>query len=500
MPFLKKALHFSSLNNSENKWAILLGVVVLLPFISVSILGIYNYKTIESSHDIERYEKSKIEINLFQHQFKTQLSQLEQQINEKVLLAFANNGSDGIRSLTSNDSLFSLIVPFSSDGVAQINHEETISVVEKTILNDTKAEMLWAYNFLNDQSANNVWSPVRSLIGNAYLYCWLKKNHNGFCVLLPAKEVYEKLWRSELLQKANKNIHIKDSFMANIGTNHLDQKRSSTSININGIRLNISASPSLNANNSISSLWLILAMTLPLLGLTIAIAWMIFLSHRKQTETATKLLHGTQEIAHELRTPLSNVSLYMGLILQKNTTAEQLEYGEVITNEMQRITRIIDNATELMRGNESKQYEYGNPSDLIDKLRNQYQLSLANSGCNLTSECKDIGNCSYPKYAVEHVVLNLLSNAKKYAPGQKVKLGVYCENNILKVWVENFNDNTLDTATDKDHLVQASGLGLGLMSCERITKSLNGRFYCEINKNGRCYTAHFPLKEEKLNA
>jgi signal transduction histidine kinase len=493
--FIKNKLRLSSLYKTENSWAILLGILVLIPFLSVSILGLHNYKLMESARDIERFERTKIEIQIFKKQLNQQLNKLTQSFTKTVLTSHTENGFDGVRRLVNNASLFALIAPFSGDEPVLANSEQTISYVEKAILTDTIAEISWAQHYLQEQQVSSVWSPVRSIIGNAYLYCWLKNSDSGFCILLPTVEVYKSLWQSQLLQQANQNIYIQDSFMKTIGVNKAsERKQSTTLINIDGLTFNLSASTEKEQNESISEFWLILAMTLPLLGLAIAIAWMIFLSHSKQTTVAKKLLHGTQEIAHELRTPLSNINLYIGLILHKSSTQEQLEHGEIITNEIQRITRIIDNATALMRGNQPEQYEYGNPSNLLYELANQYRLSLLESGCLLTVDCPISLNYFYPKHAVEHVLLNLLNNSKKYAPRQQVIVGLDCQSNMLSVWVKNFEVNSSDSYSGKTHLKQPPGLGLGLTSCKRLVSSLGGSFECTINKNGRCYTAYFPLR------
>ncbi|MBL4899109.1 MAG: HAMP domain-containing histidine kinase [Colwellia sp.] len=495
--FIKNKLRFSSLYKVENRWAILLGVLVLIPFLSISTLGLHSYKTMESARAIERFERSEIEIKMFQQQLSQQITKLTQYFNKTVLTTHTEHGFDGLRHLANNEPLFALIVPFSKDSPVLTNNEQTISHVEKAILTDTMAEITWAQNYLLQQQARNVWSPVRSIIGNAYLYCWRQQTNSGFCILLPTVELYKKLWQSQRLQQANKNIHIQDSFMQTVGVNQtVKRNQSSTMINLDGFILNLSASIEKEQSESILEFWLILAMTLPLLGLAIAIAWLIFQSHSKQTKMAKKLLHGTQEIAHELRTPLSNVSLYTGLILHKNSTKQQLEYGEIIDNEMQRITRIIDNATALMRGNQPEQYEYGNPSSLLNELASQYRLSLAQSGCILTVQCSVTLNYFYPKRAVEHVLLNLLNNAKKYAPEQQVIIGLECQNNMLSVWVKNHAVNVSALDSNKTHLKQLPGLGLGLMSCKRLAKSLGGSFECTLNKNGRCYRANFPLREE----
>lgn len=494
---IKEKLHISSRYSTEYRWATLLGILVLIPFLSVSMLGLYNYRIMESAREIERFERSQADIQIFQQQLSLQVVKLTQYFDEVITATHTESGFDGIRRLTNNEPLFALIAPFPDDELIIANSEQTISYVEKSILIDTTAERVWARDYLLDQQMDSVWSPIRSIVGNAYLYCWRKTNNSGFCVLLPTSEVYKRLWQSPLLRQANLNIQVKDSFMQPIGNHHSTKKQSNSMININGLVLNLSASFDKDESELMSEFWLILAMTLPLLGLAITIAWMIFISHSKQTNTAKKLLHGTQEIAHELRTPLSNISLYIGLILHKNSTKEQLEYGEVITNEMQRITRIIDNATALMRGKQPEQYEYGNPSSLLNELASQYRLSLAESGCTLTVDSSLNSNYFYPKHAVEHVLLNLLNNAKKYAPEQKVILGLKCENDVLSVWVENCVVDGAMLDSDKSCLKQPSGLGLGLMSCRRIVKSLGGGFDCAINKYGRCYTAYFPLKGDK---
>jgi len=494
--FFKSKLH-SSLYKTENKWIILLGVLVLIPFLSISTLGLHSYRVMESARAIERFEKSQIEIKMFEQQLTQQVAKLTKYFNDTVLATQAKRGLEGIRFLANSEPLFALITPFSKNLSVIFNSEQTISPVEKAILSDIMAEITWSQNYLLRQQAKSVWSPVRSIIGNAYLYCWRQKLNSGFCILLPTVELYKKLWQSQELQQANKNIYIKDSFMQAIGANtEVKQDQASTIINIDGFILNLSASIEKDQNESTSELWLILAMTLPLLGLAITIAWMIFTSHRKQTRMAKKLLYGTQEIAHELRTPLSNVSLYTGLILQKKATKQQMEYGEIIDNEMQRITRIIDNAIALMRGDQPEQYEYGNPAALLEQLAEQYRLSLVQSDCTLTVQRSTTSNCFYPKRALEHVLINLLNNVKKYAPGHQVIVGLECQNNRLSLWVENYMVKSSVLGSNKTHIKQLSGLGLGLVSCKRLVKNLGGNFECTINKNGRRYSASFPLKEE----
>lgn len=497
--FIKNKLRLSSLYKTENRGAILLGILVLVPFLSVSTLGLHNYKLMDSARDIERIERTQINIQIFQQHLTQQVKKLTQYFARTVLTVHAENGFDGVRRLANNDPLFALVTPFSNDESVFSDIEQGISHVEKAILTDTIAEITWAQNYLSEQQVSSVWSPVRSIIGNAYLYCWQQSSKHGFCILLPTTEVYKRLWQSQLLQNANQNIYIQDSFMQTVGVNQTPKLKQSVSIvNIDGLILNLSASSEKEESESISEFWLILAMILPLLGLMVAIAWMIFLSHKKQSRMAKKLLYGTQEIAHELRTPLGNINLYIGLLLNKNSTPEQLAHGEIITNEMQRITRIIDNATELMRGNQPKQYEYGNPSVLLNELQSQYRLSLAESGCILTVKSTITESYFYPKHAVEHVLLNLLNNAKKYAPEHQVVLGIDCHNDQLSVWLKDYAVNISTLDSDKTHLKQSSGLGLGLMSCKRLVKGLGGSFECIINKKGRCYTANFPLRKRNM--
>ena len=495
---VKTKFHVTSLYNKEHRWAILLGILVLLPFVSVSMLGLYNYKLMESTRDMERMEKSQIEISLFEQQLRQQITELTRHIHKMVLTTYTDNNFHGLRLLTQSEPLFSLIVSYSNAGMLPDKSEITNSYVETSLLTDTIAERIWAQNYLIEQQVNSIWAPVRSIIGNAYLYCWRQKDDLGFCVLTPTDEMYKMLWRSQTLQHSNQKVYLQDSFMQTVGIVHEGFSQASTLVNINGLQFTLSTLTTQNDNQISASLWLILAMTLPSLGLALTIAWMIFINHRKQIETAKKLLQGTQEIAHELRTPLSNVSLYLGLILRESMTKSQREYGEVITQEMERMTRIIDNATELMRGNQPEHYEYGNPASLVNDLVSQYSLSLAESSCLLTGECFVTTNYFYPKYAIEHVVLNLLSNAKKYAPGQQVTLGLSCKNNKIFVWVDNqfVAKNTLNRHATP--IKQSSGLGLGLKSCKRLAKNLGGNFTCSIHKNGRCYTACFPLKKEQL--
>lgn len=490
----KRPLPVLLASTSNIAWGALLGLLVFLPFLGVLILGLQNYNMMETVRSAEKVKKAGIKVNLFHQQIDKQLLKLEQTLQKTVQAAGQQVGFSGLSGLSNKDHLIALAVKVDATGRTPVGLGNMQTYVEQTLQADSASEIRFSFRQLTEQRQRGVeqqgiWMPKNSIIGEAYLYCWRQNKDTGFCTLIAAKDLYEKLWGTEPLKQQRQQFSIHDYFNQDPNTAPL-QSAHRFVINMRGLIFSVSLVSETVDEEPISDSWLFLAMILPLLGLAIAIAWMIFIYHQRQAKNAQKLLHGTQEIAHELRTPLSNISLYTGLIMRSEISKERDQYGKVLDNEMHRITRIIDNAIALMRGEPVTGFEKSRPQELLNTLANQYRRYLQEAGCSLSIDNSIDGVYSYPKQATEQILVNLISNAKKYAPNSHVTLGGSYANKALRFWLQ-------DEANDKINnklSAQPSGLGLGLMTCERLAHGFAGKFEVNINKTGRCYSVSFPIQ------
>lgn len=482
-------------STSNVAWGALLGLLIFLPFLGVLILGLQNYGMMETVRSAEKVDRSRVEVDLFHQQLDKQLLILEQSLKTKIEAADQQVGFNGLRMLNNNNRLIALAVKVNTNGRTPSGYENMSTYTELSLQKDSASEIKYSFRKLVEQNKvkvnrRGIWTPKNAIIGKAYLYCWQQNVISGFCTLITAKSLYDQLWGSEPLKKRRQQFLVNDHFNQKIASAALPSLHQFV-INIRGLIFSVSLATEWTDEKPISNVWLFMAMIFPLLGLALAIAWMIYIHHQRQAKSAQKLLHGTQEIAHELRTPLSNISLFTELIMLSKPSKERDQYGKVLENEMQRITRIIDNAVALMRGDPVSGYETGQPLELLNTTASQYKRYLQEANCSLSINC-NIGDISlhYPKQATEQILVNLISNIKKYAPNSHVTLGADYKNNTLYFWVRDEANHTLN----KKVLVKPSGLGLGLMTCERLARNFSGEFKETVNKNGRCYNVSFPLQ------
>lgn len=170
-----------------------------------------------------------------------------------------------------------------------------------------------------------------------------------------------------------------------------------------------------------------------LLGLFVALlvsaigvgGWLIFADLGRQLTLARQKTDFVSNVSHELKTPLTSIRMFSELLAENRVTdeAKRQMYLSIITTEVARLTRLINNVLDfarIERGEKRYQFE---PCDVIRIVRDtveSYRPQLESGGFQL--------NCALPaapavangdRDALAQVVLNLLSNAEKYSGDQK---------------------------------------------------------------------------------
>lgn len=216
------------------------------------------------------------------------------------------------------------------------------------------------------------------------------------------------------------------------------------------------------------------------------------------------------DISHELKTPLTLISLPLQKLLNKadrqNETKDSLE---LIYTNVQRLTNLVNQVVDFRRLEAGKIQLEISPGDLTLHLRNiaNYYLPLAhekNIQFVFTCNCRDLW-VKYDADKLEKIVVNLLSNAFKYTPeNEKVELIVHIEEPAekLQLWVndsgpgipkemqQNVFDRFYRLRNEKLNRIPGSGIGLSLVkelinlhqgSIEVISDGLHGTsFYVTL--------------------
>jgi signal transduction histidine kinase len=130
-------------------------------------------------------------------------------------------------------------------------------------------------------------------------------------------------------------------------------------------------------------------------------------------------------VSHELKTPLTSISLFVELLRRKRQpdARKRAQYLSLMASETERLTRLINNVLDFSAGERGgKRYTMRviDAARVTREIVESQRIGLESRGftLSLTAEAADAFVRADPE-ALKQVVLNLLSNAEKYSPDRK---------------------------------------------------------------------------------
>ena len=196
----------------------------------------------------------------------------------------------------------------------------------------------------------------------------------------------------------------------------------------------------------------------------------------------------SDDLAHELRTPLSNLMGKAQVTLARERDSEN--YREVLADsidELTRLNRIINDMLFLAQVSQPQVQLALKPLSLTDETQQVLELFAYSAEHKaLTLQLKGWGTALADRLMFQRALSNLLSNAIRHSPeGHEVNLGIERRGDEVWLWVANEGPGILD-----EHLPQLferfyragsgrsrleGGTGLGLAIVKSIMQLLGGR-------------------------
>jgi PAS domain S-box-containing protein len=217
---------------------------------------------------------------------------------------------------------------------------------------------------------------------------------------------------------------------------------------------------------------------------------------------------------HELRTPLSVLSLQL-LSLQRAVDASDVLTSERLRHSLakarrqtksleQLVHRLLD-VSRISTGHLELELEEVDLSELVRCLVMRFEEKLAEAGITpeVRANAPVVARVDRPR--VEQVLMNLLSNAMKYAPGQPVELDVEREGREVVIGVRDHGPGISPEAQARifERYQRASGqhsresLGLGLYVSRQIARAHGGELTVESTPGqGACFRLRLPLASD----
>lgn len=243
----------------------------------------------------------------------------------------------------------------------------------------------------------------------------------------------------------------------------------------------------------------------------------LYLDLKRKEENLNEAVRARDEFlsiaSHELRTPLTPLKMQLqGLarLLTKNnlTGADKtkaVRMAEMSHQQVDRLVSLVDDlldATRISTGRLELRYQEVAPVNLIREVCDRYMDEKIRCYINLDPATK----ASWDRLRVEQVLVNLISNAIKYAPHQIIDVEMKAESGDVIVSVKDrgpgIREEDQMRIFERYERVESShglpGLGLGLYISKQIIEAHGGRIWVE-SKPGRGSTFFFRVPLKILN-
>lgn len=216
-------------------------------------------------------------------------------------------------------------------------------------------------------------------------------------------------------------------------------------------------------------------------------------------------------VSHELKTPLTSIRMYAELLNENRIKSPEKtkRYLQVIVNESQRLTRLVNNVLDFSRLEQGRKKYRIEELDLVEFLQSFFEAHKL--------QFEQIGmvpKLQLPRYrltartdrdAAEQVLLNLLDNALKYAAdGKELVVALDRQERFCRIRVMDRGPGVASAHRakifEKFHRVDDSlttiktGSGLGLSIARRLLRDLGGDLRFESRRGGgSCFVVLIPL-------
>jgi two-component system sensor histidine kinase KdpD len=236
---------------------------------------------------------------------------------------------------------------------------------------------------------------------------------------------------------------------------------------------------------------------------------------KKQSELEKEIDHARnvllQSVSQDLRAPLASIMLSASTQMQLSNelNSEHIKkLGQNVYNESEQLSRLINNLlqiTYLESDSIKLEKQFSSLKDLVGRVLTTSREKIGKTPVYINIPAV-IPNIPFDPTLLEAVLLNLIDNAVKFAPGDK-PIEIYATINKDMVIVS-IEDSGPGISADEVHklfekfyrgrlLTTERGLGLGLAICRIIIEAHGGKIWAENrDQGGAAFRFSLPLGKE----
>lgn len=204
--------------------------------------------------------------------------------------------------------------------------------------------------------------------------------------------------------------------------------------------------------------------------------------------------------SHELKTPITSIKMQLQMAHNrldisngKSIDVTKLTKGVVTTlGQVERLTNLIDDLLDITRieaGKLTYTFEPVNFSDMLNEVLDGFSEQFSNSNNQLKTYVDESLEGIWDRTRIEQVLVNLISNACKYAGGSKIIIFAKRQDNKAIISVQDYGPGIPKEKRAKiferfERLGQPNniaGLGLGLFISKKIVTAHGGKIELKPN-------------------
>ena len=240
-----------------------------------------------------------------------------------------------------------------------------------------------------------------------------------------------------------------------------------------------------------------------LAALLTAVALILFRLYREYTQTARlarQQVDFVSQVSHELKTPLTNITLYAELLKEElgELDADGARHIDVIVGESARLSRLIQNILSFAHAPKIH-LQSVDLNAAMTRVAQSFTPSFQAKGLTLTLHMPEALVVESDVDRLTQIVSNFLSNAEKYAAaGKRVDLGVAVLGDAVEIRVRDYGPGLSEKEAKlvfqpfyrvHSALTEGvSGAGIGLTIARQMAESLSGEIRIERFTPGAQFT------------